>query len=197
MLTIWGKKILSVNSSWILPSYNNPIYNIKIIDALGNTRYTNGKCTYNSSMGLINETLRSVTGSSSQWWHASNGIAIGSGSTLPTENDYTLVNQIIGFNTSSPSNVAEIIDNQIYRVTLQWPIQNTSENDMTIREVGIFRSIYSGGSYREERAPSADWNLARAASVMIDRTLLDNEVVIPAGETGTVKYIFDYPFSEV
>lgn len=99
------------------------------------------------------------------------GIVLGTGTTPPTIHDYRLESQITSGLTSQVSTLVDEDNNRIYKITLI----STSEDPITIGEIGIM-----GGFYASERS---GYNYA-----LIERTVLDEPVTIPAGEIGIVEY---------
>lgn len=101
----------------------------------------------------------------------STGIGFGSGTTPPTIDDYKLESAIskgLSFSfTQSHGNPCTWI------IT----ITNTSDKEITIAELGMFTSIYS--SY---------YNSGSDITALVDRTVLDTPVTIPAGGIGKIEY---------
>lgn len=113
-----------------------------------------------------------------------NGVHIGSGTTAPSASDYCLENRI----SSGISVVNTVIlydGNKDASGNLKseiiYTVQNTSNNTITISEVGTvvqaFGSVNQGVS-------TGNGN----KYVLIDRTLLDTPLVLPAGESGAFTY---------
>lgn len=101
----------------------------------------------------------------------STGIGFGSGTTPPTIDDYKLESAI-----SSGLSFSFV---QNYGNPCTWiiTITNTSDEEITISELGMFTSIYSNYS-------SSGSNV----TALVDRTVLDNPVTIPAGGIGKIEY---------
>lgn len=119
---------------------------------------------------------------------SSNGIAVGSGNTEPTEEDYTLESQITGL-TGSIS-VADIVnsENFSFKHSILVTLTNSGAEDVTVKEIGYFG--YSGTSTTRGGAVGQNTN---AKGYLIDRTVLENPVVVPAGESSVISYDFIYP----
>ena len=108
------------------------------------------------------------------------GIWIGSGTTPPTADDYSLEERI----TSNASGTATISGDYIDsdgNPTLKMvvTITNTGSDSITISEIGFFQSINAATSVS---ASGSD------AVFMLDRTLLNTPVSIPAGESAAITY---------
>ena len=100
------------------------------------------------------------------------GVAFGNGTNEPSEDDYTLSGSLVTAFTASA--VMSKTDN-----TLKVTYTLTATADITISEIGLFGLYYSGNRY----------------PFLIERTLLDNPVTIPAGGVGQVEYTIklNYP----
>ena len=119
---------------------------------------------------------------------SSSGIAIGSGDTEPTEEDYTLESQITGLSASiSVANTLNS-ENFSFKHSLMVTLTNSGSEDVTIREIGYFG--YSGTSATRGAAVGQNNN---AKGFLIDRTVLDSPVVVPAGDSSVISYDFIYP----
>ena len=102
------------------------------------------------------------------------GVVLGDGTTPPTIDDYKLSGNVIsGFTYTK----ALTITNDESGVTLSclFTITNTSDIGFTIGELGLLASVASG-SYTE------------ATKILLERTVLDTPVSIPAGGIGQVTY---------
>ena len=106
------------------------------------------------------------------WSRGSTGVVLGSGSTPPTLDDYTLENMIVEGLSGSVTNTA--VDEN-HNVTKTYTITNTSDEDITIAEIGIHGWVYSQSN-------------RNSVCVLIERTLLEEPVTIPAGGVGIVTY---------
>lgn len=91
-------------------------------------------------------------------------IAVGSGNTAPTANNYTLESEITGLN-----NVGNFVNNEVNGLTISATITNDTNSDVTIKEYGLY-------GYQ-----SADnkWT-------MLTRTVLDSPITLEAGEIATI-----------
>lgn len=100
------------------------------------------------------------------------GIAFGSGTTPPQKTNYKLENHITSGLTYSGNNT-----NQTDKV-VNWvqTVQNTSTEQITITEVGLF-ARYANGSY---------------ATVLLTRTVLDTPVVLQPNDVKSFTITIDY-----
>lgn len=109
------------------------------------------------------------------------GVIFGTGSTAPTVDDYKLSGSIVtGFSYSATKTSVTYSDTGM-TVSWTYSITSTASSDITIREVGLIAST-SGSS-------------GAANMCLLDRTILDEPVTIPAGGVGQVTYTItmDYP----
>ena len=190
MLTKWGKKIVACakGSPYLLPyvtvgASNYPaLFEAKSLS--GNTVYI-CPTAKGSNFAFISTSLV-ATGTS-----ASYGVAVGSGTTPPTENDCTIEQQILGVSASTPSIAnATYYDktNNRYLARLDYSVANNSEASVTISEIALFATFYTAAA-RGDNASSSGSSLC---SILIDRTLLASPVTIPAGSAATIRYEFAY-----
>ena len=104
------------------------------------------------------------------------GVIFGDGDTPPTAEDYKLAGNIItGLSTSV--NMTSSINNGVAQIVATYTI--TASSEVTIKEIAAFANAGSTGKY------------------MVDRTVLDTPVTIPAGGIGQVEYTitFNYPWA--
>ena len=110
---------------------------------------------------------------SSYYSTANYGVVFGSGTTPPTVNDYKLESTISDTLTfTKPSAVTLNETDDYWEMSATYGISTSS--DKTISEVGVFVT-YNGTT-----------DISK--SVMIDRTVLENPIVIPAGQSKQVTY---------
>jgi hypothetical protein len=104
-----------------------------------------------------------------------NGVYFGDGDTPPTVDDYTLSGNVLTTGSATVK-VTKNFDNDGITITGLYTITNTGDTDFTIREVGLF---LNQGYNR----------------YLMERTVLDTPVTIPAGGIGQVTYTirFNYP----
>lgn len=114
----------------------------------------------------------------------STGIHVGSGNTSATEDDYELDNQITS-GLSGTTLVTKSVENGKLYLVLDVTLTNTSSGDITIKEIGYVQShqyvTTQGGS-----------GLANNFPFLMERTVLDSPVTIPAGDFATIRYKIGY-----
>lgn len=122
---------------------------------------------------------------------ASSGVAFGTGTTAPTENDYTIESIISsGLTLSSTPSKQYYFDseNDKYYVYYDFTLANNTESDISISEVCLFATIYPG----DTKGVTPSTSVYNNFSILIDRTVLETPIVIPAGESGVVRYSMEY-----
>lgn len=110
------------------------------------------------------------------------GVRIGSGTTPATLNDYTLEKPITsGCTFSRPSDVAVSAESDGLSAFATYAVTNTGATALGISEIGLFGQIYIGSS--------------SSATVLLDRTVLEDPIVINPGESKQITYTirFNYP----
>lgn len=143
----------------------------------GNIGYTNpgsNSTPFPYSVGVISLSLSKT----------SVGICVGSGNTSATENDYELDNQITS-GLSGNTNVTKSVENGKLYLVLDVTLTNTSSGDITVKEIGYVQShqyvTSQGGSSTANNFP-----------FLMERTVLDSPVTIPAGNFATIRYKIGY-----
>lgn len=101
------------------------------------------------------------------------GVIIGDGDTAPTMNDYKLSGNLISTFAYSAAVTTESADDGVIFTGL-YTITNSGTEPITVKEIGLVATPTnnSGLQYR----------------LLIDRTVLDEPVTIPAGGVGQVTY---------
>lgn len=99
------------------------------------------------------------------------GVIFGTGTTPPTIDDYCLSGDIVS-TFSYSSSVKKSVDNGGVTYTATYTLTNTSDEDITIGEVAMICSIRS----------TYGWDM------LLERTVLDEPLTIPAGGIGQVTY---------
>ena len=111
------------------------------------------------------------------------GVRFGTGNTPATLDDYKLSGDIIT-TLSGNCAISKGEDAEGAYITALYTLTNTGDSDVTVAEVGTFVHINKTNS-------------STHAYPMIDRTVLDTPVTIPAGGVGQVEYTitFKYPWA--
>lgn len=123
---------------------------------------------------------------------SASGFAVGSGDTSPTENDYALeekINALTG--TVTPVNFNNFTydtENEVFHMYVDLALTNPTSDPITIKEVGWFGRAYYGNTIGQ--APSNT-----SIDALIDRTLLETPITIPASESAVIRYQFDIDIS--
>lgn len=121
-----------------------------------------------SLASALSDTLKTTSGTINSSW-----LIIGTGTGVVSENDYCLFNQdsnctCVSASSSTTSNLTKS-----YTATFQ----NNSESDVTITETGIVGNI---------DIPSCH------ITTLLEHTLLETPVIIPAGEIRTITYVWSF-----
>lgn len=115
------------------------------------------------------------------------GIVVGSGDTPATENDYALANKIstglTGTVTQSTAYDSETGKTSAYSVLT---LTNTTSSDIVVKEVGC----YSNFGTATEMGGTISTGGGRRKCALIDRTVLDTPVTVPANGNSVIRYSF-------
>lgn len=104
--------------------------------------------------------------------NAASGVYFGTGATAPSYDDYTLSGDIIHTATASTAvNIADLDNGKA--ITGKYTITNTGAEEITISEIGL---VYAFSTFR----------------ILVERTVLDTPVTIPAGGIGLVEYTITF-----
>ena len=110
-------------------------------------------------------------------------VALGSSSTEPTYEDYTLGSLITSY--SKDSSAATVTRNDDGTFTIDYRIIITATEDITVREIGIFKPVaHKGSSY------SSDYN---SYYTLLNRMVLDEPITIASGESANVSFSITTP----
>lgn len=113
------------------------------------------------------------TPSSGHGW----GVHFGTGTTAPTLDDYTLESMITsGLTIASQTGSRTITDNKV-TITGIYLLSNSGDADVVVGEIGYYGMAYYSAS---------NWTC-----FLLDRTVLDEPITIPAGSTGQVAYTIE------
>ena len=180
MVTAVGKKIMMMSNSVFPNGSIGKSAIIEITDIVSESIfYTNGK--------IQGEAMTFAAGSVPT---GSSGIYVGSGSTSPSETDWKLESPLLGNQLSANSVTSYSVNdaNTIMYVNYDYVLSNNTQNEITIREIGRFAAVYVSSTKGNDVT-----NTKKVA--LVDRTVLETPVVIPAGEAATVRYRFVYDVS--
>lgn len=178
MLTKAAKKLLVVTVddnilATVSPNPGRGYFEWKTVN--GNTIFISHKSYYHY-LSFVNS---QITESSGQ------GIAVGSGNTPATEDDYTIEQQIYGNISGSCTNTSIYdpeTDSVIFRITVT--VTNNRSESIEINE--IIRTVQS-----DTASTKGDIVSGSARRVwLVDRTVLESPVVIAPGESGVIHYDF-------
>ena len=141
--------------------------------SMNQTVASNGYC-YGPSMKYLR---KRYTGSES-------GVILGNGNTPPTLQDYKLSGNLITSYEYS-SSVSSLQVEEGIEITATYTITNTGSENMTISEIGMIAPVCSGST------TAADGSYVN----LVERTVLETPVTIPAGGVGQVTYTIrmNYP----
>lgn len=108
------------------------------------------------------------------------GFCVGSGTTAADEDDYDLESQITsGISASVVVNPGLDESDNPY-VAYDLTITNTGSESITIGEIGFKQSLYT--------TTAADGTSFSNRTFLLDRTVLDTSVTIPAGSYAVIRY---------
>lgn len=143
-----------------------PIY--KTISGAELVDRTNAEKTAVSLASALSDTLKTAGGTNASSW-----LIIGTGTGTVSENDYCLFNQdsnctCVSAASSTTSNLTKS-----YTATFQ----NNSESDVIITETGVAGKI---------------WLTGDMFTMLLEHTLLETPVIIPAGGTRTITYVWSF-----
>lgn len=111
---------------------------------------------------------------------SANGIAVGSDDTAESANDYTL-GSVISTVSGNVATTQPVVSGNLVKRDYILSVANTASSDITVREVGIFvnQSAASTQNYS---------GLTSSSAFMVDRTVLEEPITIPPGESASITY---------
>ena len=111
------------------------------------------------------------------------GIHFGDGSSVSEDDYYLTGNRITTISTTSVQEV--ILDGNIINKKIVFTISNTGTDDITISEIGLVGQF------------TRHYNTSATASeyLLLEHTLLNEPVIIPAGGVGQVTYTITFNFA--
>ena len=179
---MFTKNWYKILASGLMGSYKSTIFQSGAVDYKGVSRnlccYSNERLynfinirSYITSVQTINPTTMPAN---------NYGVWFGDGTVSPTLDDFNLSGNHIS--TISASNVPSVTGDDAGGIlSITYTLTNTGSADVTIGEVGLFNFwYYTTSSY---------------TAFLVDRTVLDTPVTIPAGGIGQVTYTIrmNYP----
>lgn len=113
------------------------------------------------------------------------GVCFGNGTAPVTMNDYNMSGDLFTTYTASHSHTITYDETGVTN-TIIYTLTNTSSEDFTISEIGLF-----GYTYIKNSSSSAYYN----HSILVERTLLETPVTIPGNNgVGQITYTFRYDY---
>ena len=112
----------------------------------------------------------------------SDGTWFGKGTTPPTPDDYTMEDPYVNgeLRVQCSSVVTGTHTEESYSVSIVYNVTNTTSEDLTISEIGVFSLHLSTGQY----------------FCLLDHTILENPVVVPAKRTVAMEYVIKFPYGK-
>lgn len=190
MLTKWAKRALKVHkaSGYILPDIatsGKSFYEVK--GCKGTTKYA-GPYAGGPDFTLIAKPLSDFVERGSSF---TKGLAFGTGTTAPTEDDYTIENIISsGLSISATPVKNYLYDTENGTVTAFYDITlaNSTASDISITEICQFGNI----TCADELNVDINSYVGNNFSVLINRNVLDTPFVVPAGGSNVLRYSITY-----
>ena len=170
-------KNLKKLSAGILCTSSNQNCFIPLVDDTGATVYasmpyaSNSNGRYFPGVGAITSYVEATS---------IQGIMAGTGTTPPTEDDYSLESPLLSGASKTLTPVFSLDANGNPIVSVDITIPNTGDSPITVSEIGYIVNVRcsatSGGSSASNKR------------ILLDRTLLSSPVTIPAGSSATITY---------
>lgn len=136
--------------------------------------YTAGTASPRALLGSMTNPQCVALGTDGTWF--------GKGTTPPTVDDYTMEAAYVNgeFTIQCASAVTGTHTNTFYSISIVYNITNTTSRDLPISEIGVFGRNISTGQYY----------------CLLDHTILENPVVIPAKHTVAMEYVIKFPYGD-
>ena len=113
--------------------------------------------------------------------NSSNGVVLGDGDTPPTFEDYTLAGNLISNFVFTASTSTLKTDDSGATIRALYTITNNNSEAITIKETGLIVNPTQFSS-----------SLGADRKILLERTVLDTPVTIPAGGIGQVEYTITF-----
>lgn len=183
MFTKLGQALISnfqnVSNKSVVPglttSQVNAIFSFK--DYTGTDKYISPNVR-NSSPQFIKAALSG----------SSYGVALGSGTTAATENDYNLGSKINTLDCVVTPSIVFDSTNHKYISRLMLTISNNTEAAITVNELGLF--VWANWAATRDAEAS---NNSNSSCFMTEHTVLDEGLEIAAGAGAVIYYDFTFP----
>lgn len=170
--------------------WGGTVFTEKVATSIANNSVIlNRYCALGKCMSKISSSMPSTTGTTAVG--GVYGILFGTGATPPTEEDYALESLIAnnGSQRISATSAGGVIVGQTadntYVAYADYVLQNKTSADITITEVGIVGEVCS----KFTSTSSYDFR-----HVLLERTVLDTPMVIPAG--GSKMFTYKVTFNQ-
>ena len=105
-------------------------------------------------------------------------VLFGSGTTPPTPND-TKIESVVSVDTTMPESVSCNLTDEYMEATCTYGVRNSKSNDITISEI----ALYALATFP-----------ALSCTLMYDRTVLDEPITIPAGQSKQITYTIRFNY---
>ncbi len=143
-----------------------------------NTVGSNFISYYSTTMLRIPELLKLGRYTTAVGNSSAGGVCFGTGTTAPTDSDYTITQKVLDASSGASVTINTSTDGNTH--TGIYTIVNNGTQDLVITEVGLYGTIPYGSS--------------QYYAYLIDRTLLESSVTIPAGG-GVGKVVYSITIS--
>ena len=111
------------------------------------------------------------------------GVSFGAGTAPATVQDYKLDAPITtGLSIIFPKNFTYAKGNSFEDVAVTYGVTNISSSEITISEIGLVATVFVSGNLYN--------------SMLVDRTVLDAPVTIPAGESKQITYTIRFNYGD-
>ena len=138
---------------------------------------TRGDAITSSAWNLFNAMTYRSTSSQESF----PGVFFGTNATPATASDYDLGSIILSSNMSVivPTEVSFNVTNEYQEYTATYGVRNKTEEAISIAEIGLFAGVGSSSSM---------------SRCLVDRTVLDTPVTIPAGQSKQITYTIRFNY---
>ena len=146
---------------------------VSVKDVSGTTRYISCYLTNNFPYGMSSYVTFDA---------GLSGIQVGTGSTAATEDDYKLESQITsGMSASSTTPTWSVDNSGNPYLEYLFTLTNTTSSDIMVREIGYVQQFRLANTQGGSAVNTVRY-------LLLDRTVLDTPVTVPAGDSAAIKY---------